>query len=203
MASLKIKIYGQLIALGVLLCSAGQAFAGGGLILQNDVCIITIDFYTAHFTAYQPQTSGNTEYCRDLPDIGETIIVLDYLHPSLKEVPVDFRIIRDVTGLGQFVRWEDVQKIENIESNTVFYRPPAVEADGSYRIQFEFLEKGDFVGIVTAGHPSNGKLYNAVFPFSVGASKFPFWMLYLLAAGLFVLLFRYAYTSMSATRAAQ
>lgn len=201
MAAPKIKVYGQLIALGILLYNPGSALAGGGLILQDDVCIITIDFYTAHFTAYQPDTSGNKEYCRDLPDIGETIFVLDYLHASLKEVPVDFRIIKDVTGRGQFVRWMDVQKIEDIERHTVFYRPPAVEADGSYRIRFEFLEKGDYVGIVTAGHPSNNKLYNAVFPFSVGVSKFPYWLLYLLAAGLFVYLFRYAYRSMSATQA--
>lgn len=200
---LKTKVCGQLAALSWLLCNASLASAGGGLILQNDVCIITIDFYTAHFTAYQPDTSGNEEFCKELPDIGETIFVLDYLHASLREVPVDFRIIRDVTGLGQFVRWEDVQKIQDIERYSVFYRPPAVVADGSYRIQFEFLEKGDYVGIVTAGHPSNGKTYTAVFPFSVGASKLPFWLLYLLAAGLFVYLFRYAYSSMSATKAAE
>jgi len=42
-------------------------------------------------------------------------------------------------------------------------------------------------------------VYNAVFPFSVGARKYPLWLFYLLVAGLFVYLFRYAYVSMSAT----
>jgi len=175
------------------------ATAGGGLILRDDVCIITIDFYEAHFTAYQPDTSGNEEFCRDLPNTGETIFVLDYLHKSLNEVPVDFRIIRDVTGLGQFVRWEDIQQIDDMESHTVFYRPPEVEPAGSYKVQYDFLEKGDYIGIVTAGHPSNDNVYNAVFPFSVGARKYPLWLFYLLVAGLFVYLFRYAYVSMSAT----
>ena len=188
-----------LMSMSIIICMPRPALAGGGLILRDDVCIITIDFYEAHFTAYQPDTSGNEEFCRDLPNTGETIFVLDYLHKSLKEVPVDFRIIRDVTGLGQFARWEDVQQIENIEKHTVFYRPPVVEAGGSYRVQYNFLEKGDYIGIVTAGHPTNDKLYNAVFPFSVGARKYPFWLLYLLVAGLFVYLFRYAYVSMSAT----
>ena len=89
-------------ALLMLMCMPWTAFAGGGLILRDDVCIITIDFYEAHFTAYQPDTSGNEELCRDLPNTGETIFVLDYLHSSLKEVPVDFRIIkkRDRRGLG-------------------------------------------------------------------------------------------------------
>lgn len=184
----------------LLLSMTRPAAAGGGLILQNDVCIINIDFYSAHFTAYQPNTSGNKEFCRDLPDTGETIVVLDYLHPSLKEVPVDFRIIKNTTGLGQFTRWEDVQSIEDIDSISVFYRPPEVEAGGSYRIQYEFLERGDYVGIVTAGHPTNNKIFNAVFPFSVGVRKYPYWILYLLAASLFVFLARYAYTSISDTK---
>ena len=188
-----------LLSMSMIICTPRPALAGGGLILRDDVCIITIDFYEAHFTAYQPDTSGNEEFCRDLPNTGETIFVLDYLHKSLKEVPVDFRIIRDVTGLGQFARWEDVQQIEGIEKHTVFYRPPVVESGGSYRVQHDFEEKGDYIGIVTAGHPTNDKLYNAVFPFSVGARNYPFWLLYLLVAGLFVYLFRYAYVSMSAT----
>jgi hypothetical protein len=74
-----------------------------------------------------------------------------------------------------------------------------VEAGGSYRVQHDFLEKGDYIGVVTAGHPTNDKLYNAVFPFSVGARRYPFWLLFLLVAGLFVILFRYAYVSMSST----
>ena len=188
-----------LLSMSLYICIPQQALAGGGLILRDDVCIITIDFYEAHFTAYQPDTSGNEEFCRDLPDTGETLFVLDYLHRSLKEVPVDFRIIRDVTGLGQFARWEDVQQIEDIESHTVFYREPEVEAGGSYRVQHDFLEKGDYIGVVTAGHPTNDKLYNAVFPFSVGARRYPFWLLYFLVAGLFLTLFRYAYVFMSST----
>jgi hypothetical protein len=188
-----------LLSAPFLVCIPQPVLAGGGLILRDDVCIITIDFYEAHFTAYQPDTSGNEEFCRDLPNTGETLFVLDYLHRSLKEVPVDFRIIRDVTGLGQFARWEDVQQIEDIESHTVFYRAPVVEAGGSYRVQHDFLEKGDYIGVVTAGHPTNDHLYNAVFPFSVGARRYPFWLLYLLAAGLLVALFRYAYVSMSST----
>ena len=188
------------VMLVIWLAMVGAAEAGGGVILKDDVCIISIDFYDAHFTAYQPDSSGNKEFCRDLPELGETIFVLDYLHSSLKEVPVDFRIIRDVTGLGQFARWEDVQAINDLESHSVFYRPPSVEERGSYRVQHEFIEAGDYIGIVTAGHPTNDQIYNAVFPFSVGKLNMPFWLLYLAVAGLFVYLARYAYVSMSSER---
>jgi hypothetical protein len=125
--------------------------------------------------------------------------VLDYLHDGLKQVPVDFRIIRDAEGLGQFVRWEDVQNMAGIDDLTVFYQPPAVEPEGSYRVQYNFSEAGDYIGIVTAGHPTNNKTYNSVFAFSVDKPNYPFWLLYLLVAGLFVYLFRYAYVSMASS----
>lgn len=181
----------------LLTAAAAPALAGGGLILRDDVCIITIGFYEAHFTAYQPATSGNEEFCRDFPDTGETIFVLDYLHSSMKLVPVDFRIIRDTGGLGQFVKWEDVEKITDIEGVSVFYQPPKIESSGSFRASYDFLEAGDYIGIVTAGHPTNDKTYNSVFGFSVGKANYPFWLLYLFVASLFVYLIRYAYVSMA------
>ena len=94
---------------------AGSLWAGGGMVLRDDKCIIEIGFYDAHFTAYQPQTRGNEQFCQELPDVGETLFVLDYLHGSMKEVPIDFRIITDVTDLGRFVQVSDIEAIENIE----------------------------------------------------------------------------------------
>jgi len=157
-----------------LLLAAAPALAGGGVVLENDTCIINIGFYQAHFTAYQPDSRGDEEFCEDLPDTGEAVFVLDYLHESMKEVPVDFRIIRDATGLGDFTRLEDVQALGDLEPLTVFYRPPAVEADASYQVSHDFVEPGTYVGIVTAGHPTKDKIYTSVFPFSVGMGSFPY-----------------------------
>lgn len=171
---------------------SGSTVAGGGVVLSSDSCIITIGFYTAHFTAYQPQSTGNEEFCEDLPAIGESIFVLDYLHESLREVPVDFRIIKDVTGTGRFAKWEDVERLGDIEPHTVFYQAPIVRSDGSYRVVYEFPEKGDYIGVVTAGHPSNENIYYSVFPFSVGVRKFPLWIAFVAVALLFVLLIRLA-----------
>lgn len=164
---------------------AASTLAGGGLVLEGDVCIIRIDFYSAHFTAYQPNTSGNEQFCRGLPDTGETIFVLDYLHQSLKEVPVDFRIIRDVTGLGRFVKLKHIEEIEDIEQHTVFYQPPVIRPDASLKIEYDFTEKGEYIGVVSAGHPSNDTIYTAVFPFEVGGSNFTYMApLLLLLAGM-------------------
>jgi len=172
----------QSILVIVLLSWAARAVAGGGMILSTDVCIVTIGFYTAHFTGYQPQTQNNTEFCGEFPDEGETVMVLDYLHQSLSEVPVGFRIIRDQLGRGDFVRYEDVQKIQNIDDVTVFYQPPIVKANATMVISHVFDEKGEYIGIVTAGHPTNNSIYTAVFPFTVGVRKIPWGILSMMGA---------------------
>lgn len=190
-----------ILSMAMAVIPTASTLAGGGMVLEGDVCIIRIDFYSAHFTAYQPNTSGNTQFCRDLPNTGETIFVLDYLHQSLKQVPVDFRIIRDVTGLGRFVKLKHVEEIEDIEQYTVFYQPPTIRPDASLKIEYDFTEEGEYIGIISAGHPSNDMIYTAVFPFKVGGSNFAYPVpLLLLAAGTAFFFVRYIARSRRSTR---
>jgi len=158
--------------------------AGGGLVLEADACILRIDFYSAHFTAFQPDTRGNEQFCKSLPDTGPTIFVLDYLHQSLKEVPVDFRIIRDVTGLGRFVKLKHVQALEDIEQQTVYYQPPVIREDASLKVEYDFEEKGDYIIIVTAGHPTSDMTYAAIFPIEVARSGLNFLIIGLVLVAL-------------------
>ena len=150
-----------------------NCFAGGGVLLSEDSCIMTIGFYEAHFTAYQPTTSGDKQFCEDLDDTGDTIFVLDYLHKSLSEVPVDFRIIKNVTSKGEFVQINDIEEIIDIEDVTVFYQKPVIKSNASYTVSHDFMEEGEYVGIVTAGHPTNSNIYSSVFPFRVGEVSLP------------------------------
>ncbi len=174
-----------LAALAALTAMNGQAWASGGLVMSGGACTMHIDFYSARFTAYQPETRGSEEFCETLPDTGPTIIVLDYLHPSLKEVPVDFRIIRDVTGHGRFAKLADVEALGDIEPLTVFYQPPVIRPDGSFKIEYDFADAGNYIGVVTAGHPTTDKIYAAVFPFTVGIKSYHRWeALAVLLAGL-------------------
>ena len=157
-----------------------QADAHGGVVFEEDVCVIKIGFLTAHFTIYQPETSASQEYCEDIPDVSDTIFVLDYLHDSMKEMPVDFRIVRDVDDLGIYAKWEDVEKMENIEHDTVFYQHPVKKADSVLTVDHVFAEPGSYIGIVTAQHPTLDKTYSAVFPFSVGGTSLGYLPLFLL-----------------------
>ncbi len=169
-----------------------NVFAHGGVVEDGDLCVIKVNYLRAHFKIYQPRTSGHEQYCEDLPDASESVFVMEYQHDSLSQMSVDFRIIRDVTGKGRFARIEDVDGIADIDSATVFYRPPIIEPD-VYTINYEFLEEGDFIGIVSAEHPESGKRYAAVFPFEVGFTGPGYWPFFI---GLLVLIqFQFLLTS--------
>jgi len=159
----------------VLISWCHIAYAHGGVVLEDDLCVINIGFYKAHFTIYQPGTRANEEFCEDIPDATETVFVLDYLHDSLKEVPVDFRIIRDVQDLGVFAKWEDIERLDDIEAATVFYQSPVQNPNAQLAVEYVFEHEGGYIGIVTAGHPTLDKTYQAVFAFRVGGADLGYW----------------------------
>jgi hypothetical protein len=152
----------------LLLFFTRPVFGHGGVVLEEDRCVINIGFLTAHFTVYQPETRASEEFCEDIPDVTASVFVMEYLHDFLREMPVDFRIIRDLNEVGEFARWEDVEAIDDLESVTVFYQSPSIEANANYTAEYAFQEKGTYIGIVTAQHPDQERQYNAVFFFQVG-----------------------------------
>ncbi|NNL95847.1 MAG: hypothetical protein HKO64_09520 [Xanthomonadales bacterium] len=155
--------------------------AHGGVVADEDLCIIEIGVFRAHFTIYQPQTRASREFCEDVPDVSEAVFVLDYLHASLSQVPVDFRIIRDVNNRTIYASWEDIQAIADLDAVTVFHEPARVYPDASMSAQHRFEEKGWYIGIVTTRHPTLDRHYQAVFGFHVGRRGFGFWPLMILA----------------------
>ena len=106
-----------------------DASAHGGVVEEGDLCVIKVNYFRAHFKIYQPGRAGHEQYCEDLPVAAESIFVMEYQHDSLSEMLIDFRIIRDVTGKRRFARIEDIDAIADIDSATVYYRPPIIEPD--------------------------------------------------------------------------
>jgi hypothetical protein len=137
-------------ALLVCLALPRLCSAHGGVTMENDMCKLRVGPYLMHFTGYQPQTAPELEFCEDIPGTGQTIIVLDYLDPKLRDLPVEARIIRD-TG--------DEADLDRV---TVFHLPAAVYAKGTLVVEHTFTEPGSFVGLVTVGDQLSR------FPFAVG-----------------------------------
>lgn len=166
-----------------ILLSATQpdAQAHGSVTADDDLCVINIGYFRAHFKVHLPRTRQHEDFCEDLPDAGEAIFVMEYIHGDLGTVEVDFRIIENVTGLGRFTQLQDVDKIADLESATVFYQPPSVETD-VFTALHDFQSTGEFLGIVTARDPKTEQVYSAVFPFEVGYTGVGYLPLFLLLA---------------------
>lgn len=153
---------------------ARLASAHGGVVEEDDRCVIKISYLKAHFKVYQPQLSGHDDFCEDLPVAAETVFVMEYLHDEMAGVPVDFRIIRNVTGKGRFARWSDISAISDLDEVTVFYQEPIIEPH-VFTVIHDFKETGDYVGIVTATTGNSDRLHIAVFPFEVGFTGLGYW----------------------------
>lgn len=173
------RLAGVLFAFTFIGLAAPRWCSGhGGVSMENDLCKLRAGPYVLHFTGYQPQSAPELEFCEDIPDTGYTLIVLDYLDPTLRDLPVEARIIRD-TG--------DESDLERI---TVYHKPAAVYPRGSFVIEHTFPEPGRFVGLIKVGDQVSR------FPFAVGTRGRRALMLYTFfaaaALGVGGLLFLYA-----------
>lgn len=170
------------------LCAcASFAQAHGSVVDGAEGCAIELDFYSAFFDIYQPERSEHRSYCEDIPVAANTLFVMEYQHNAMRQVPIEFRIIRNDSPLGRFVRWSDIQQIEDIDSVTAYYQSAPPQPDGVLSIQHTFAEEGDYVGIVSAPHPDGSPTYHAVFPFHVGRPLIPAWGWPMLGVGLMLL----------------
>ena len=160
--------------LGCLLVALAPGAVGhGGVVLEDDLCLIKIGYLEAHFKIFLPRDRGHREYCEDLPEAGETVFVMEYQHQGLADTPLDFRIIRNATGLGRFTRERDLAGAD-LEPLTVFHLQDVVDPD-VFTAVHRFDSPGEYIGIVTARPPEAEKEYLAVFPFRVGSSGLGHW----------------------------
>ena len=148
------------LMLSVSLPYATQVGAHGGLSLADDVCKLTIGPYTMHFTGYQPEATQEKEFCEDIPAIGRTVVALDYIEEALRPLPTEVRIIRD-TGAQAGAEG-------NLDAITILHIPAKVYPNGSINFEYDFMQPGKFVGLVTIRDKEE---YVSRFPFSVGEPK--------------------------------
>lgn len=153
---IKIKqaLFAIILATGMIFTSQVQAH--GGLALAEDMCVLTVGPYRMHFTGYQP-LSQEEEFCEDIPEVGKTVIALDYIQEELRPLMTEVRIIRD-TGSEA-----------NLDEITVYHLPPKVYPSASIAVEHVFPEKGKFVGLVTV--TGGAQDYVSRFPFSVGDGR--------------------------------
>ena len=146
------------------------AWAHGGLSMEQDMCKLTVGPYMMHFAGYQ-EDAQRTEFCEDIPHKGPTIIVLDVVDLALRDLPIEFRIVRKTDGPLD-------------AAPEVYKLSPAVYPKGTLMVRHDFMDDGDYVGMVYAGAD---RKYASVFPFSVGKSSVGYWKYTLGLLGLLLL----------------
>jgi len=119
------------------LSSPGIAEAHGNVTLDEDICVRRIGGNMVHFSAYQPQFEPKAQYCTEIPEIGDTFLVVDLVDPGLRTLPVGVRIVRGQEEGGKE------------EDQTVAYWRPVSHPDGVVRGEAK-LEKGIYRIIITA-----------------------------------------------------
>ncbi len=127
------------------------AWAHGGASVDTDQCRIQVGPHLVHFTAYQPQLTGNAEFCGDIPEIGPTVMVFDYEGKALRNMTVEVELTKEPEGTRQV------------------YLPPATHSSGTFNTSFSFPEAGKYLVHVTL--INEGQKIDAHIPLKVGTAK--------------------------------
>lgn len=138
-----------LLLMALVVPALSRADGGGGASSgPGGSCRVVVGgTHLVNFTAYQPQLTGSTPYCEDIPELGNTAIVFDYEGKALRNMTVEFEITKEPGG----VRF--------------FYQPPEPHPTGTFTRNVNFTEPGDYTAHVTLIH--EGQTYDAHVPFGV------------------------------------
>ncbi|HWP00295.1 MAG TPA: hypothetical protein VNL74_06675 [Methylococcus sp.] len=141
----------MLLVLSILVPTGFSWAHGGGTGVDVDQCRIPVGSHWVHFTAYQPQLTGTTEYCDKIPETGATTLVFDYEGKALRNMTVEFEITKEPEG------------------TRLFYQPPATHSTGTVNATINFTDPGDYLAHVTL--VNEGQKIDAHVPFRIGVSQ--------------------------------
>jgi hypothetical protein len=135
---------------------------------EGNECKLRVGPYVMNFSGYQLKNNAPMQFCDDLPTVGESYIVLDFIDNKLRDMTVNFRVIKAVEAALGTVEDGIVNEAELAE--TPFFEIAAKRyPQGTMKITQQFKEKGHFVGYVIV--EGENEKFISRFPFSVGYPK--------------------------------
>jgi hypothetical protein len=84
----------MLLILVAALYYPGIASAHGTASGEDDPCLRRVGERVVHFNAYQPQYELKDQYCTDIPQEGDTFLVVDLVDLALRSEPIGMRIVK-------------------------------------------------------------------------------------------------------------
>jgi hypothetical protein len=88
----------MVLILLLALCYPVVVAAHGTVSGEDDPCLRRVGERVVHFNAYQPQYELKGQYCTDIPQEGDTFLVVDLVDPALRNESVGMRIVKGTNG---------------------------------------------------------------------------------------------------------
>jgi hypothetical protein len=82
-----------LLLVGALYHPDGVA-AHGSTDMEQDPCVRKLGESMVHFSAYQPQYELKDQYCTEIPQEGDTFLVVDLVDPTLRHEALGMRVVK-------------------------------------------------------------------------------------------------------------
>jgi hypothetical protein len=101
------------LMLVVALYHPDGAAAHGNTDIEQDPCMRKLGESIVHFSAYQPQYELKDQYCTEIPQEGDTFLVVDLMDSTLRNEPVGMRIVK-----GNGNKDVDVQIVADVRPST-------------------------------------------------------------------------------------
>jgi hypothetical protein len=140
----------------------GIVNAHGRVEMAQDSCMRRAGSSMVHMSAYQPQIDVSAHYCTEIPNVGETFIVIDLVDEALRDMPVGIRIVK---GTGE-------ADSETIKAVKAVYHTDGVVGEKVYLEQGEYtiIINGEAVPPVEYHYPLRVKMvnYSEVFQKAIG-----------------------------------
>jgi len=146
-------IRGGLLVITLFLAALAPSasWAHGGASVEADKCRINVGPHLVHFTAYQPQLTGSTEFCNSIPELGQTTIVFDYEGKALRNMTVEFEITKEPEG------------------TRIFYQEPSTHSTGTFNTNLNFTQPGKYRAHITL--VNEGQKVDEHIGFAVGTNQ--------------------------------
>ena len=125
-----------MLMLVAALSHPGVAAAHGGADMEQDPCMRLAGENMVHFSAYQPQYEVKDQYCTEIPQAGDTFLVVDLVDPTLRTEPIGMRVVK-----GNGSKEADVQIVADVR--------PSFHPDGVLRSEVK-LDEGLYTVIIAS-----------------------------------------------------
>lgn len=152
---------GTLFLAAACLYPGVDAFAHGGVPINEDSCVFALGTERVHFSAYQPDSKEGSgkELCQRLPAVsGRTILVFDVVDEQLRDADIELAIVPD--GAGSSNNRGEIAK------QAIRYRVLNSIPTGTINIEHDFADQAGMYRAVMVRR--DGDVVSAGISFEVG-----------------------------------